>query len=259
MARWLATLAVLVLVACGQRPVTTAQPTVIAAPSATPIPTQPAAAAATSTAPPRAAPQATATPTSRNVWVGNTDGQGVFVRRTPRLSDRLKAYPDGTLLRIIGDDEDGDGTMWHHVAAPDGVEGFIPVQYTLDRPPPTAMATAVPTPKPTAVPVATPRPAPAPTLVPPTNPRSCCRICTTGQACGNTCISRSFTCHQGIGCACNGGVLDHLAEYSPDDQVYVLNLARLPSLVDEAYVLGVLDSAELRAQEPCPSDDSTAL
>jgi len=34
--------------------------------------------------------------------------------------------------------------------------------------------------------------------------RSCCRICTRGKACGNSCISRRYTCHRGRGCACNG-------------------------------------------------------
>lgn len=33
---------------------------------------------------------------------------------------------------------------------------------------------------------------------------SCCKVCTTGKACGNSCISRSYTCHKGPGCACNG-------------------------------------------------------
>lgn len=32
----------------------------------------------------------------------------------------------------------------------------------------------------------------------------CCRVCTTGKACGDSCISRSDTCHKGAGCACNG-------------------------------------------------------
>lgn len=31
----------------------------------------------------------------------------------------------------------------------------------------------------------------------------CCRICDKGKACGNSCISRSYTCHKGRGCACN--------------------------------------------------------
>ena len=31
----------------------------------------------------------------------------------------------------------------------------------------------------------------------------CCKVCTKGKACGNTCISASYTCHKGRGCACN--------------------------------------------------------
>ena len=34
--------------------------------------------------------------------------------------------------------------------------------------------------------------------------RSCCKICTTGKACGNSCISRRKRCRRGRGCACNG-------------------------------------------------------
>jgi hypothetical protein len=33
---------------------------------------------------------------------------------------------------------------------------------------------------------------------------SCCRICRTGCACGDGCISCSDSCHMGGGCACNG-------------------------------------------------------
>lgn len=32
----------------------------------------------------------------------------------------------------------------------------------------------------------------------------CCRICTVGKACGNSCISKKYKCHKGKGCACNG-------------------------------------------------------
>lgn len=55
---------------------------------------------------------------------------------------------------------------------------------------------------------------PAPTPAPPTRspasrspdcrPRSeCCKVCSKGKACGNSCISASYTCHKGRGCACN--------------------------------------------------------
>lgn len=32
----------------------------------------------------------------------------------------------------------------------------------------------------------------------------CCKICRKGKACGDSCISKSKTCHKGPGCACNG-------------------------------------------------------
>ena len=34
--------------------------------------------------------------------------------------------------------------------------------------------------------------------------QACCKICTKGKACGNTCIARDKICHVGPGCACNG-------------------------------------------------------
>jgi endonuclease YncB( thermonuclease family) len=35
-------------------------------------------------------------------------------------------------------------------------------------------------------------------------PRSeCCKVCSKGVACGNSCISARYTCHQGHGCACD--------------------------------------------------------
>jgi hypothetical protein len=48
------------------------------------------------------------------------------------------------------------------------------------------------------VPTATPRPTATPIPV-----RSCCKICDVGKACGNSCISRNYTCHQPPGCACD--------------------------------------------------------
>jgi hypothetical protein len=34
--------------------------------------------------------------------------------------------------------------------------------------------------------------------------QQCCKICTTGKACGDTCIARDKTCRVGAGCACDG-------------------------------------------------------
>jgi hypothetical protein len=34
--------------------------------------------------------------------------------------------------------------------------------------------------------------------------KPCCKVCTTGKACGDSCIAKEKTCHKGAGCACNG-------------------------------------------------------
>lgn len=72
------------------------------------------------------------------------------------------------------------------------------------RPSPTLRPTPTVTPGPTMRP--TPRPTPRPTVRPTPRPtaRSCCRVCTTGKACGDSCISRSNNCSRPRGCACNG-------------------------------------------------------
>lgn len=31
---------------------------------------------------------------------------------------------------------------------------------------------------------------------------ACCKVCTTGKPCGDTCIAANDTCHQAPGCAC---------------------------------------------------------
>jgi len=35
-----------------------------------------------------------------------------------------------------------------------------------------------------------------------TGAKKCCKVCTVGKPCGDTCISRDYTCHVGPGCAC---------------------------------------------------------
>lgn len=63
------------------------------------------------------------------VRVANTGGEGVYVRRTPRLADRIKAWPDDTVLSIVGPDVEGEGRQWKHVLDPDGSVGYVPSQY----------------------------------------------------------------------------------------------------------------------------------
>lgn len=49
---------------------------------------------------------------------------------------------------------------------------------------------------------------PPPSAAPPpprySSSKPCCRICRSGKACGDSCISRSKTCRKPPGCACNG-------------------------------------------------------
>ncbi|MGE5617877.1 MAG: hypothetical protein ACM3US_01320 [Sphingomonadaceae bacterium] len=92
-------------------------------PSPTPIP------------PPTPLPTPTGVPdTTQFMAVGNTDGQGVYLRRTPRMDDRLKAWRDGSRMEVTGGIVEGDGRDWRKVRAPDGAEGYIPVEYLLPIP-----------------------------------------------------------------------------------------------------------------------------
>jgi hypothetical protein len=61
-----------------------------------------------------------------------------------------------------------------------------------------------PAPKEPQPPEQRPAPAkPAKPAKPAEEPRTCCRTCTKGKACGNSCIQRSLTCHKPPGCACD--------------------------------------------------------
>lgn len=31
----------------------------------------------------------------------------------------------------------------------------------------------------------------------------CCKVCSKGKPCGNSCINKNYTCHKSSGCACN--------------------------------------------------------
>jgi len=146
--RWLAlTFVALTVSACGVLPGSApaatpttppAAPSVAPTPAASPAAAKPSAAASPAASPAAAAqPTNTAAPTApaNTVYVGNTDGEGVYVRKTPNMDDKLSAYADGTALTIIGDDVDGDGQHWKHVRTPDGLDGYVPAMYTTAAPP----------------------------------------------------------------------------------------------------------------------------
>ncbi len=81
---------------------------------------------------PTVAPSFTATPVPEKTQVmvvANTDGQGAFVRRTPKLDDKLRPWVEGTKMDVTGRGIEGDGKQWFKVRAPDGVEGYIPQEF----------------------------------------------------------------------------------------------------------------------------------
>ncbi len=98
------------------------------------------AASSGSTGPtPAATPRPTATPAY--YVVGNTGGQGVYIRASTVMTDRVKAWPDGTLMVQVGPDGEGDGRAWKNVRDPDGRVGWIPAQFLSPAPAPTATPT----------------------------------------------------------------------------------------------------------------------
>ncbi len=67
--------------------------------------------------------------------VANTGGVGVYLRIGPGSTGRLRAYPDGTSLQSVGTPTTSTGgSRWHHVRAPDGMEGWVAGEYLLPSP-----------------------------------------------------------------------------------------------------------------------------
>jgi hypothetical protein len=110
-------------------PVATPRPAAASPRAATP---SSGAAIAASTATPAEASGSPGCPqtTAKTVVVANTDGQGAYLRASPRMDDRLTAHPDDTELQVRGPALEGEGHCWLPVTAPDGQEGWIPLEYT---------------------------------------------------------------------------------------------------------------------------------
>jgi hypothetical protein len=65
------------------------------------------------------------------VVMGNTEGQGVYLRRTPRMDDGLVAWPDGTRLEVVGPQTTAEGREWLNVRDPHGQVGWVPAEYVM--------------------------------------------------------------------------------------------------------------------------------
>jgi hypothetical protein len=76
-----------------------------------------------------------------NVWIGNTQGTGVYLRNSPHIGDRGDVLGDGTQVTITGDQIEGDGLEWYPVRTADQKEGYVQITYvtrTAPAGPPTA-------------------------------------------------------------------------------------------------------------------------
>lgn len=79
-----------------------------------------------------ATPAATPTPAREIRKVGNTGGIGVYLRRTPSVNDRIRAWLDGSEMTLLGEETDAAGFHWIKVRDPAGNEGWIPQQYLVE-------------------------------------------------------------------------------------------------------------------------------
>jgi hypothetical protein len=77
--------------------------------------------------------------------VTGTNGDGVFIRRTPRSADRIVAWPDNAVMEYQGEQSQNEGITWAKMKDPKGNVGWVPVQYlTPANDPPAPAAPPVP-------------------------------------------------------------------------------------------------------------------
>jgi micrococcal nuclease len=154
----------LLLIACTGPPRQPAPPTPTAGPVvvATVVPTAPPSAtrpAPTPIAPPtpQTAPPLTQTQT---VYVTNTAGQGLTMRRTPGGAP-IGALPDGAALTLTGEEQPVGDRLWRKVRDAQGREGWVAADFL------TTEAVSGPAPSRSA---ASPAPGPATATPPPAEP-----------------------------------------------------------------------------------------
>ena len=117
--------------ACTTRPLDSpaASPAASPAPSPAAVAPSPSAVGASTAPSSGAAPTATAVAAPEVVWIGNTDGSGVYLRNSPHDGDRGDVLPDGTQVTITGEQLEGDGKTWYPVSTENAGDGYVQVEY----------------------------------------------------------------------------------------------------------------------------------
>lgn len=133
-----------------------------------------------------------------------TDG---FARKAVALYEgpdtRMKTVATvaaGSAVTVVGPGNLGN---WVKVMTTSGISGWCRSSELVLNVSVHSFAVVKAPPTPTRVVTRTPTPTPWEVRIAPTV-RVCCKICTTGKACGNSCIAKWKTCHQPPGCACDG-------------------------------------------------------
>jgi hypothetical protein len=133
-----------------------------AQPGAAPAAAAPTAAAPAVAAEPAPIPQVSEHAVGSRHKVVNTNGDGVFVRRAPGSNDKIRAWPDSTVMEFQGELVDLQGAGWAKMKDPAGNIGWVPVQYLTPYSGPAPAAPARPAAQPAAPPAAPAAPASAP-------------------------------------------------------------------------------------------------
>jgi len=101
-------------------------------PTATPTRTPSPTATATPTPTATRTPTPTPTPTPMLAQVGSTGGLGVWMYRLPGLDGgKIRAWGDGTVMILTGEEAEADGYHWLQVVDPQGRVGWIPARYLI--------------------------------------------------------------------------------------------------------------------------------
>jgi hypothetical protein len=185
-------------------PTATTLPTVLAGP--TPTAVRAATPSLTAIPSPTVVPSPTRTPAA-------AAASGANLRAGPGTNYPVAgAVKAGQALSLVGRNSAGDWLelaegQWILAELVSNAQPGLPVESKIAAPPvpqpqqapqaPTGAPKPVP-PAATSAPVQKAPPTQAPAA------RSCCKVCTGSKACGNSCISRSYTCRQPPGCACDG-------------------------------------------------------
>src|SRR5687768_7259324 len=124
----------------------TAAPVVLATAAPTAIPATAVPPPPTPIAPPSPEAASTTPSAPAQLYVTNTGGQGLTMRRAPG-GEPLGALPDGTALTPTGELEEAAGRRWSKVRDAQGREGWVAAEFlTAETPAPTASRMAIASP-----------------------------------------------------------------------------------------------------------------